>query len=196
MITQIPGGAIATIFPANRLFGIAVGGSALCNLLVPVACKGSYGVVAFIRVLQGLVEGTSYPACHGIWRYWAPPIERSRLATTAFCATLGLIWFGVWWKTSYEKPSTHPKISAEERDYIEESIGEVDIPPSLTNLKTTFSGNKSALKTVLARAPRSRLGMHLRATVPLTLWGGSFRTGADDNNNNSSIHDHHYYHHG
>lgn len=56
MITQIPGGAIATIFPANRLFGIAVGGSALCNLIVPIACRGSYGVVAFIRVLQGLVE--------------------------------------------------------------------------------------------------------------------------------------------
>eukprot|EP00108_Taenia_solium_P011876 TsM_000336500 transcript=TsM_000336500 gene=TsM_000336500 len=163
MITQIPGGAIATIFPANRLFGIAVGGSALCNLIVPIACRGSYGVVAFIRVLQGLVEGVSYPACHGIWRYWAPPIERSRLATIAFCgsyagavmglfmsgilaqymgwqspfylyAILGLIWFAVFWKTTYEKPSTHPKISAEERDYIEESIGEVDLPPSLKTI--------------------------------------------------------------
>lgn len=163
MITQIPGGAIATIFPANRLFGIAVGGSALCNLIVPIACRGSYGVVAFIRVLQGLVEGVSYPACHGIWRYWAPPIERSRLATIAFCgsyagavmglfvsgifaqylgwqspfylyAILGMVWFAVFWKTSYEKPSTHPKISAEERDYIEESIGEVDLPPSLKSI--------------------------------------------------------------
>lgn len=27
----------------------------------------------------------SYPACHGIWAKWAPPLERSRLATTAFC---------------------------------------------------------------------------------------------------------------
>ncbi|VDO06447.1 unnamed protein product, partial [Rodentolepis nana] len=158
MITQIPGGAIATIFPANRLFGIAVGGSALCNLIVPLACRGSYGFVAFIRVLQGLVEGTSYPACHGIWRYWAPPIERSRLATIAFCgsyagAVMGLFISGIMaqymgWQspfylyglpplskikilkifTSYEKPSTHPKISAEERDYIEESIGEKNIP--------------------------------------------------------------------
>ncbi|VUZ38977.1 unnamed protein product, partial [Hymenolepis diminuta] len=100
MITQIPGGAIATIFPANRLFGIAVGGSAFCNLIVPLACRGSYGFVAFIRVLQGLVEGTSYPACHGIWRYWAPPIERSRLATIAFCgsyagAVMGLFISGI-----------------------------------------------------------------------------------------------------
>lgn len=57
-------------------------------------------------------------------------------------ATLGLIWFGVWWKTSYEKPSTHPKISAEERDYIEESIGEVDLPPSLVRLASYNSVEK------------------------------------------------------
>lgn len=30
-------------------------------------------------------QGVSYPACHGIWAKWAPPLERSRLATTAFC---------------------------------------------------------------------------------------------------------------
>lgn len=33
-------------------------------------------------------QGVTYPACHGIWRHWAPPIERSRLATLAFCGTL------------------------------------------------------------------------------------------------------------
>jgi len=29
----------------------------------------------------------TYPACHGIWRWWAPPLERSRLATLAFCGS-------------------------------------------------------------------------------------------------------------
>lgn len=32
-----------------------------------------------------IIQGVSYPACHGIWAKWAPPLERSRLATTAFC---------------------------------------------------------------------------------------------------------------
>jgi len=36
------------------------------------------------------LQGVTYPACHGIWRHWAPPIERSRLATLAFCGMLQL----------------------------------------------------------------------------------------------------------
>ena len=39
--------------------------------------------------MQGLVEGVTYPAVHGIWRWWAPPLERSRLATLAFCGSYG-----------------------------------------------------------------------------------------------------------
>ena len=30
-------------------------------------------------------QGVTYPACHGMWSKWAPPLERSRLATTSFC---------------------------------------------------------------------------------------------------------------
>lgn len=30
-------------------------------------------------------QGVTYPACHGMWAKWAPPLERSRLATTSFC---------------------------------------------------------------------------------------------------------------
>lgn len=33
------------------------------------------------------MQGVTYPACHGIWRHWAPPMERSRLATLAFCGS-------------------------------------------------------------------------------------------------------------
>lgn len=32
-------------------------------------------------------QGVTYPACHGIWSKWAPPLERSRLATISFCGT-------------------------------------------------------------------------------------------------------------
>ncbi|CAH8569141.1 unnamed protein product [Dicrocoelium dendriticum] len=95
LVTQIPGGVIASKFPANKLFGIAVGGSALLNLLLPSACKAHFGLVMAIRVMQGLVEGTSYPACHGIWRFWAPPLERSRLATIAFCGSYAGAVFGL-----------------------------------------------------------------------------------------------------
>ncbi|CAJ0968605.1 unnamed protein product [Ranitomeya imitator] len=98
-------------------------------------------------------NGVTYPACHGIWSKWAPPLERSRLATTAFCGSyagavvamplagvlvqytgwssvfyvygsFGLMWYMFWILVSYESPAQHPTISEEERKYIEESIGE------------------------------------------------------------------------
>lgn len=40
-----------------------------------------------VSLILNVLQGVSYPACHGIWAKWAPPLERSRLATTAFCGT-------------------------------------------------------------------------------------------------------------
>jgi len=41
-------------------------------------------------------QGVTYPACHGIWRHWAPPLERSRLATMSFCGILLGALFGLY----------------------------------------------------------------------------------------------------
>lgn len=38
-----------------------------------------------VTILALFVKGVTYPACHGIWRHWAPPLERSKLATISFC---------------------------------------------------------------------------------------------------------------
>lgn len=153
LVTQVPGGYLAAKFPANRVFGIALAISAFLNCLLPSAAKISVAVAMIVRILQGLVEGVTYPACHGIWRHWAPPLERSRLATISFTGSyagavlgmplsglmteriswessfyfygaIGLIWFVVWWFCSYERPATCPSITEQERIYIEESIGE------------------------------------------------------------------------
>ncbi|ESO86939.1 hypothetical protein LOTGIDRAFT_128007 [Lottia gigantea] len=153
IITQIPGGYLASRLPANRLFGLAIGISSFLNLFLPAAAKVHYGMVITVRILQGLVEGVTYPATHGIWRHWAPPLERSKLATISFCGSyagavlgmpvsgvltqylgwqsgfyffgaLGLLWTVIWWFFSFERPSTHPTISEAEKIYIETSIGE------------------------------------------------------------------------
>lgn len=29
-------------------------------------------------------QGVTYPSIHAVWSHWAPPLERSRLATIAF----------------------------------------------------------------------------------------------------------------
>ncbi|XP_055336533.1 vesicular glutamate transporter 1-like [Paramacrobiotus metropolitanus] len=153
LITQIPGGYLAARYPANRVFGIAICASSFMNLLIPAAAKTHYGVVMILKILQGLVEGVTYPACHGIWRWWAPPLERSRLATIAFCGSyagavlglpisgflteyvgwsscfyfygvLGILWYVLWHFFCFEKPATHPTITQAEKIFIEESIGE------------------------------------------------------------------------
>jgi len=41
-----------------------------------------------------------------------------------FYGVVGIIWSIYWWYYSYERPAIHPKITEEERIYIEESIGE------------------------------------------------------------------------
>ncbi|XP_012676970.1 solute carrier family 17 member 7a [Clupea harengus] len=153
IVTQIPGGFICRKFAANRVFGFAIVATSILNMLIPHAARVSYGCVMLVRVCQGLVEGVSYPACHGIWAKWAPPLERSRLATTAFCGsyagavvamplagilvqytgwssvfyvygTAGVFWYLFWILVSYESPEAHPTITPEERKYIEDAIGE------------------------------------------------------------------------
>ncbi|CAF99693.1 unnamed protein product [Tetraodon nigroviridis] len=136
-----------------RVFGAAIVLTSTLNMLIPSAARVHYGFVIFVRILQGLVEGVTYPACHGIWSKWAPPLERSRLATISFCGSyagaviamplagilvqysgwssvfyvygcVGIFWYMFWILVSYESPAEHPTISDEERCYIEESIGE------------------------------------------------------------------------
>ncbi|XP_048405184.1 vesicular glutamate transporter 3 [Stegostoma tigrinum] len=153
IVTQIPGGFISNKFAANRVFGAAIFLTSTLNMLIPSAARVHFGCVLFVRILQGLVEGVTYPACHGLWSMWAPPLERSRLATTSFCGSyagavvamplagllvqykgwssifyvygmFGMIWYIFWLLFAYESPAKHPTITREERTYIETSIGE------------------------------------------------------------------------
>ncbi|KAH0948291.1 hypothetical protein HN011_011787 [Eciton burchellii] len=166
LVTQVPGGFLASLYPANRIFGAAIAISSFLNLLVPGALKVHPIVDMCVQVLKGLVEGVTYPACHGIWKYWAPPLERSRLATLAFCGSYaamvigmplsgylsswfgwtasfyfygvcGLIWYCFWLWLAFEKPSKHPCISARELRYIEDSLGQGQTQAPLPTLTTT-----------------------------------------------------------
>ena len=47
--------------------------------------KSSLTLTFDIFHAMSLLQGVTYPACHGMWSKWAPPLERSRLATTSFC---------------------------------------------------------------------------------------------------------------
>ncbi|XP_029177031.1 vesicular glutamate transporter 1 [Nylanderia fulva] len=166
LVTQVPGGFLASLYPANRIFGAAIATSSFLNLLVPGALKVDPIVDMMVQVMKGLVEGVTYPACHGIWKYWAPPLERSRLATLAFCGSYaamvigmplsgylsawfgwtasfyfygicGLVWYCFWLWLAFEKPAKHPCISARELRYIEDSLGQGQMQIPVPTLSTT-----------------------------------------------------------
>ncbi|NXC50220.1 VGLU3 protein, partial [Penelope pileata] len=137
IVTQIPGGFISNKLAANRVFGAAIFLTSTLNMFIPSAARVHYGCVMFVRILQGLVEGVTYPACHGMWSKWAPPLERSRLATTSFCGkligfsfckSLRNIFYHYYVFPSLKtlaQPTSYPFIfSIEERIYIETTIGE------------------------------------------------------------------------
>ncbi|XP_063363022.1 vesicular glutamate transporter 1 [Cydia amplana] len=157
-ITQLPGGFLASMYPANRIFGAAIVASAIFNMAIPGAMAVGPTAVVLLKVAQGFVEGVTYPSCHGIWRMWAPPLERSRLATLAFCGTyagivigmplsgmlsdyigwqapfyfygvFGLIWYCMWLWLVFERPSKHPHIAGKEMAYIEQSLGTASQAP-------------------------------------------------------------------
>lgn len=153
------------MLPASQIFGLAIATSASINLLNPIAIYIGPFALSFLRVLQGLVEGVIYPACHGIWRFWAPPLERSRLATIAFNGTylgivvglplsamltnlgfagsflfygfMGIAWYACWLWLVTDKPCKHPAITVKELKYIEKSLGESAATATMPNIATT-----------------------------------------------------------
>ncbi|XP_062402459.1 vesicular glutamate transporter 3 [Sardina pilchardus] len=166
IVTQIPGGFIANKLAADRVFGAAIVLTSILNMFIPSAARVHYGCVMFVRILQGLVEGVTYPACHGLWAKWAPPLERSRLATTSFCGSyagaviamplagvlvqyvgwpsvfyiygvFGMLWYIFWLLLAYTSPAIHPTISEEEKLFIETSIGN-NMPSTTQKFKTPW----------------------------------------------------------
>ncbi|XP_018006986.1 sialin isoform X2 [Hyalella azteca] len=152
ILTQVGGGWVAENMSAKHVFG----GGALLNilgaLLTPVAAKGSYIVVIALRILMGIGGGVTLPAMHVLIAKWAPPSERSKIASTVYAGmTLGtlvtmpfsgllaatinwesifyvqgalsILWYVLWLFFVYDSPSQHPRISRSERQMIESSIG-------------------------------------------------------------------------
>ncbi|XP_035828102.1 sialin [Aplysia californica] len=85
IVTQLPGGWLASRFGGKRLFGLGVLCTSVLTLLTPVAARTSEYLFIALRILEGIGEGVTFPAMYAIWGQWAPVWERSRLVafTTA-----------------------------------------------------------------------------------------------------------------
>lgn len=151
VLTELPGGRLAEILGARRVFGYSMLASALITFVTPLAARTGYIAVVITRAILGFMLGATWPAMHPMAAHWIPPMERSKFIsnmmasslgaaiTLPFCgyliATLGwesvfyvtgavgLVWSITWFFVVYDTPSAHPRITPEERQYIEESIG-------------------------------------------------------------------------
>lgn len=149
--TQIPGGILAKKYGTKLVFGLSnVVGSWLCFLL-PLASYWDYRVLIVLRVFQGMVVGLAWPAMHHLTGQWIPPNERSKFVTAYLgssvgiavfypvfgyiiawsswelvfhvCGIIGTIWYLGWLVYVFDSPAKHPRISSDERNYIEKALG-------------------------------------------------------------------------
>ena len=75
ILTQLPGGWIATRLPPLRLLLVAVSGWSLTTLLTPSAASLGLGPLFACRVLMGVAEGFCLPAIFQLFatRAFTPP---------------------------------------------------------------------------------------------------------------------------
>uniref|UniRef100_A0A182Y2L1 Sialin n=1 Tax=Anopheles stephensi TaxID=30069 RepID=A0A182Y2L1_ANOST len=147
IFTQLVGGYISNALGGNYVFGVGVGVTAALTLLTPLAAHGGFGWLIAVRAVEGFFEGVTFPCIHAIWSNWAPPSERSRMATIAFSGVFtgtvasmllsgvladtlgwewvfyilgafGCVWFVAWMLIVKKSPETDPYITTKEKEFI------------------------------------------------------------------------------
>lgn len=87
MVSQVPGGWLATRYGGKRVFGLGVLCTSVLTLLTPLAAKTSLYLFIALRVIEGLGEGVTFPAMHAMYGVWAPVFERSKLVVFAYAGS-------------------------------------------------------------------------------------------------------------
>lgn len=92
IITHVPGGLLAQKFGGKQTLGLGIFSTALFTLLTPVVARMGSLPLIILRFLMGLGEGMTFPALSTLLAAWAPPLERSKLASLCFAGVqLGMV---------------------------------------------------------------------------------------------------------
>lgn len=85
VITHLPGGYLAERFGGKYTLSLGILSTAIFTLLTPVVVEaGGSTWLIVLRVLQGLGEGTTFPALSALLAMWIPLNERSKLGSLVF----------------------------------------------------------------------------------------------------------------
>ncbi|XP_042874622.1 putative inorganic phosphate cotransporter [Penaeus japonicus] len=172
--TQIVGGRLAELYGTRWVFGTCILAGGICSVLSPVAARTHYGLLIALRIVQGILQGVSWPSMHACVARWIPPLERSRfVAAVYFAATLSialtlplcgviiaahgwaaafyvtgalsLAWCVFWFAFMHDSPRQHPRISDQELSYIEDALR--------TSGTSSSRATKLPMKSILTSLP-------------------------------------------
>ncbi|XP_025746934.1 sodium-dependent phosphate transport protein 4 isoform X2 [Callorhinus ursinus] len=151
MLTLALSGYLAGRVGTKRVVGVSLFASSLLSILTPLAAE--LGLVCLIatRIVQSLIQGSTFGGQYALWERWGPPHERSRLCSIGLsgmmlgtffiillggiiCQTLGwpfafyilggigCVYCLLWFVLVYDDPVSHPWINVTEKDYIISSL--------------------------------------------------------------------------
>lgn len=154
ILTEIPGGRMAEMVGAKRIFGGGMLLASILTVLTPGSCYWNFYVAVAIRALVGFCLGATWPAIPPMAAKWIPPMERSKFMANMMASALGaaltlpvcgllinisgwesvfyvtgavgIIWSILWFVLVFDSPAQHPRITPEERMDIENKIAEMD----------------------------------------------------------------------
>jgi sugar phosphate permease len=147
---QFPGGIIADRWSARKILALSCLGFSLFTALTPLGEMG-FAVMLLVRFLVGACESISIPALASFNSHWVPRHEYARAQTVSisgtsigqmlaypttvwiietfswsvvfyFNAVIGFLWMAVWLWYTTDTPREHPRIDAEELQYIENHL--------------------------------------------------------------------------
>lgn len=124
--------------------------SAVAVVLSPLAARlDSIAALFVLRLIIGVAQGGTYPNVHRLISKWAPPAELGLFMVAVAGSNVGtvLAWtvsgaviercgwqwsfyangilvagfLALWWYNAYDRPALHPRITAAEQSFIEQS---------------------------------------------------------------------------
>ncbi|XP_026495630.2 uncharacterized transporter slc-17.2-like [Vanessa tameamea] len=214
-ITSLLSGTAAELWGPRKIVFLTMLISSVLTILTPQAAIWDYSLLVGTRFVIGLLSGFLFPALHSLVARWAPPAEKGKFVSSLLGGAIGtvvtwsltgplienfgwsyafyvpgiigVVWCLAWWVLVYDSPVLHPRISAAEKDYILQAIGDKvqsskktkTVPPFL-KIITSFPflamvilhyGNNWGLYFAMTAAPKfvsSALGFNLTSTGTLS----------------------------
>ncbi|VVC45758.1 Sugar transporter, conserved site,Major facilitator superfamily domain,Major facilitator [Cinara cedri] len=84
IITHLPGGVLSQKFGGKHTMGIGILSTAVFTLMTPFVARMGSMQLTILRFIEGLGEGTTFPALCTLLAQWAPPEEKGKLSTLVF----------------------------------------------------------------------------------------------------------------